>query len=212
MDHAKKIEESRHLIIDALGGAVGVYGMNETIGHIYGLLYFEEKPMSLKKIADKLGVSKATVSINIRLLLELKMVQKVWQRGSRKDFYIAERDFEKILQEVLRNKELKQVQLIKEAIERSRGKYRAILDETEDDYETDFIMNDSNNNINHDKKSQKMNFEKVKELAKKDLERLKNLESWMSKGESWIEFLLETNISEGPQEEIREIEVDWDDD
>ncbi|MFP4015998.1 MAG: GbsR/MarR family transcriptional regulator, partial [Halanaerobiales bacterium] len=119
MDIDHIMELNRNIILESFGGAVGSYGMNETIGRIYGLLYMEDEPLSLKKIADQLGVSKATISINIRLLLELKMVQKVWQKGSRKDFYTAERDFEKIIQEIIRNKEMKLAALIKDAIARA---------------------------------------------------------------------------------------------
>lgn len=183
MREKQRIEESRDIIIEAFGSSVGVYGMNETIGRIYGLLYFEEEPLGLEKIADKLGVSKATISINIRLLLDLKMVQKVWQKGSRKDFYVAESDFEKILQEVLRNKELKQAVLIKESIARALEGYKSIIrDEIEGD---------------------------INEIAHKDMEKVEYLLSWTNKSLAWINFFLEANISEGPSEDLQEIEVDW---
>ncbi|MFP4661786.1 MAG: GbsR/MarR family transcriptional regulator [Halanaerobiales bacterium] len=183
IDHL--MEVSRNIILESFGGAVGSYGMNETIGRIYGLLYMEDEPMSLKKIADQLGVSKATVSINIRLLLELKMVQKVWQKGSRKDYYTAERDFEKITQEIIRNKEMKLAALIKDAISRAREGYQDIIDSTDD--------------------------QEIIDKARSGIDKLEKLTYWINKGESWMKFFLEANIEEGPSADIQEIEVEWSD-
>ncbi len=183
MEVSRLLEENRHIIVEAFGSSLGVYGMNETIGRIYGLLYLEDEILSLKEVADHLGVSKATVSINIRLLLELKMVHKVWQKGSRKDFYTAERDFEKILHEVLKNKEMKQVSLIKDSINRAVEGYQELLNEAED--------------------------QKVIDTIKSDIEKIEKLRYWINKGESWLNFFLETSFSEDSTEDIKEIEIEW---
>lgn len=184
MEATHQLEEYRNVIIEAFGSSVGVYGMNETIGRIYGLLYLESEPLSLNAIAEHLGVSKATISINIRLLLELKMVHKVWQKGSRKDFYTAERDFEMIIQEVIRNKELKQVTLVKESISRAMAGYQDLKESTTN--------------------------QELIDLVEMDIDKLEKLTYWINKGESWLNFFLETNFTEGPTEEIQEIEVEWD--
>ncbi|MFW6022857.1 MAG: GbsR/MarR family transcriptional regulator [Halanaerobiaceae bacterium] len=184
-NETRRLEEIRGIIIEAFGGSVGVYGMNETIGRIYGLLYLEDEALALQEIASHLGVSKATISINIRLLLELKMVHKVWQKGSRKDYYIAERDFEKIIQEALKNKELKQIVVIKAAIARAVENYNSLLDSGSS--------------------------EETKEVVEKDLKKLEKLLAWVNKGQSWINFFLKVNIEEGPTENIQEIEIDWND-
>lgn len=65
--------------------------INKVGGQIYALLFLSEEPLSLDDIADRLSVSKSNVSINIRMLEEYSLVRKVWVKGSRKDFYAAER-------------------------------------------------------------------------------------------------------------------------
>lgn len=179
-----EISATRGLIIEAFGRLMGIYGMNETIGRIYGLLYFADKEMSLDEMADKLEVSKATISINIRILVALKMVQKVWKRGSRKDFYIAERDFEKIYQEILRSKVQNELVIIKDAINQAVDRYKKIIEEEKGE---------------------------IKEVASSDLERVMNLASWIRVGESWIKFMMDTDFNEGPPEEPEEIKVEWED-
>ncbi|MDO8493783.1 MAG: MarR family transcriptional regulator [Deltaproteobacteria bacterium] len=65
--------------------------INKVGGQIYALLFLSEEPLSLDDISERLAVSKSNVSINIRLLEDYNLVRKVWIKGSRKDFYGAER-------------------------------------------------------------------------------------------------------------------------
>lgn len=69
--------------------------VNRIGGQIYALLFLGEEPLSLDEISEQLCVSKSNVSINIRLLEENNLVRKVWVRGSRKDYYAAERTYPK---------------------------------------------------------------------------------------------------------------------
>jgi len=69
--------------------------INRVGGQIYALLFLSDEPMSLDEISDKLGVSKSNISINVRMLEEYGLVRKVWVKGSRKDYYAAERSYPK---------------------------------------------------------------------------------------------------------------------
>lgn len=69
--------------------------INKVGGQIYALLFLSDEPLSLDDISEKLAVSKSNVSINIRMLEEFNLVRKVWVKGSRKDFYAAERTYPK---------------------------------------------------------------------------------------------------------------------
>lgn len=69
--------------------------INKVGGQIYALLFLSEEPLSLDDISARLEVSKGNISINIRLLEDYKLVRKVWVRGSRKDYYLAERTYPK---------------------------------------------------------------------------------------------------------------------
>ncbi len=93
----KMIEEAVDLFIQGAGKVSGaLLGMiNKVGGQIYALLFLEDEPLSLDDIGERLGVSKSNVSINIRMLEEYNLVRKVWVKGSRKDFYAAERTYPK---------------------------------------------------------------------------------------------------------------------
>jgi len=69
--------------------------INKAGGQIYALLFISDEPLSLDEISKRLGISKSNVSINIRMLEDFNLVRKVWVKGSRKDYYAAERVYPK---------------------------------------------------------------------------------------------------------------------
>lgn len=100
------LEEAVETFIQGAGQvSAALLGMiNKVGGQIYALLYLNEEPLSLDDISEKLCVSKSNVSINIRLLEESDLVRKVWVKGSRKDYYEAERNYpKKIIKDFLEN-------------------------------------------------------------------------------------------------------------
>jgi DNA-binding transcriptional regulator GbsR (MarR family) len=88
------VEHDFSSIIGELGLS---FGLNRTVGQIYGLLYVNEKPVSLIAISKKLSISKGSASLNIRELERWGAVKKVWTKGTRQDFYEVEADFTDIL-------------------------------------------------------------------------------------------------------------------
>lgn len=71
--------------------------VNKMGGQIYALLFLSREPLSLDEISEILHVSKGNVSVNVRVLEELKLVKKVWVKGSRRDYYEANREYPKKL-------------------------------------------------------------------------------------------------------------------
>ena len=92
----------RERITQALGDAANRSGVfSETAGKIYGVLYLTAGPLSLDEIAREVGTSKGNASVQVRQLLELGMVRKVWVRRSRRDYYEAVTDLWAIATEVI---------------------------------------------------------------------------------------------------------------
>jgi len=94
----EQIRKARYSLIDAAGRTTQGFGVGRIIGQVYALLYLSPEPLSLDELVAGLGVSKASVSTNVRELLKWSAVRKVWIAGSRKDYYEAEPDFFRIIQ------------------------------------------------------------------------------------------------------------------
>ncbi|AWB43702.1 GbsR/MarR family transcriptional regulator [Paenibacillus sp. CAA11] len=83
----------RKRVIEAIGRNMDLYGVTLSTGHLYGLLFFADKPMTLDEMGTEMKMSKTSMSTGVRTLLDLKMVNKVWEKGSRKDLYEVEYDW-----------------------------------------------------------------------------------------------------------------------
>jgi DNA-binding transcriptional regulator GbsR (MarR family) len=81
------------------------WGFPKAMGAIFGALYLSPQPMSLDELVAQAGVTKGAVSTNVRALERLGMVHKRIQMGERKDFYVAETDFWRIVKGILRERE-----------------------------------------------------------------------------------------------------------
>lgn len=84
-------------LIEALGNLCRRFGLPRTLGQIYGLLFFSERPLSLDEISERLGVSKASVSIGTRQLAGWGVIRSVWVPGNRRDHFEVEADIAGVL-------------------------------------------------------------------------------------------------------------------
>jgi len=129
------LDAARQPLIDSLGQTFALYGWPEAMGRIYGLLAFADKPLSQDELAEHLGVSKATINTNIRALESLHFVYRVENDSSESAggrprlFYRAERDFKKVVQELLHHNVNREVELMSRGIEESKRRLQ-LLDET----------------------------------------------------------------------------------
>lgn len=93
MDGKQKLEKARERVIEQISRNMNLYGITPSIGRLMGIMYFQNAPMTLDDMKDELGMSKTRMSSAIRTLNELKMVEKVWKKGERKDLYSVEEDW-----------------------------------------------------------------------------------------------------------------------
>lgn len=92
MKDSEKLEKSRTRVIEAISQNMSLYGITPSIGRLYGLLFFSDKPLTLDEMKEELGMSKTSMSLAVRTLLDLNMVEKAWVKGVRKDLYVVKND------------------------------------------------------------------------------------------------------------------------
>ena len=73
--------------LDAMGRHFEAEGVPRIGGRMFAFLLLREEPCSLDDIVEQLGVSKASVSTNARLLEAWALIQRVGRPGDRRDFY-----------------------------------------------------------------------------------------------------------------------------
>ncbi len=98
-------------MLDGLGQLLYYFGFSKVMGQLYGALLLSDKPLCLDDLVERLDISKASVSMNLRSIENLGMVRQVWVKGSsgRRKFYEAETDFWQIITNILKGREMRDV-------------------------------------------------------------------------------------------------------
>ncbi len=96
-------------MLDGLGQLASYFGFSKVIGQLYGAMLLSSKPLCLDDLVERLAISKANASMNMRTLENLGMTRQVWVRGSsgRRKYFEAETDFWQIISNILKGREMR---------------------------------------------------------------------------------------------------------
>lgn len=154
-----EITRAEDEVINAIAETMDLYGVTPSIGRLYATMYFKKHPMTLDEMKDDLGMSKPSMSTAVRKLQEINIVQKIWQKGSRKDLFVAEKNFFNYFAVFFGSKWEREVKLNQAAIEVAENKLKRVLDDEQTG-------------------------ESLKERARQDLQQLEELKhyyDWLSR-------------------------------
>ena len=65
-------------------------GLPKSVGEIYGLLFVAPKPLAMDNIVERLNISLGAASQGLKLLRSFGAVRVVYERGDRRDHYVAD--------------------------------------------------------------------------------------------------------------------------
>lgn len=112
------LDAAREEFIEALARSLSIYGINQSYGRLYGILYFAEKPVSLDELTDESSYSKSTVSAVMRTLERLHVVHRRSIPGEgKKAYFEAETDFWYIAQELMDREVRHEIQIMNRSID-----------------------------------------------------------------------------------------------
>ena len=123
-------------MLDGLGQLADYFGFSKVMGQLYGTLLLSDEPLCLDDMMERLGISKASVSMNMRTLEHMGMVRQVWVRGGsgRRKYYEAETDFWQIFTNILSGREMRDVERALAVMEENRERIsKSLLEMSEDD-------------------------------------------------------------------------------
>jgi biotin operon repressor len=78
--------------VESIGGYFSQYGLPAIGGRLMGLAMVTDQPLSLDDMANALGVSRASVSNNIRMLKAIGFVEQISLPNDRRDYYRCSTD------------------------------------------------------------------------------------------------------------------------
>jgi len=91
--------EVKARLIEVAGRTTQDLGLGRIVGQVLCFVYLTDQECSLDEIGKELELSKAAVSIAARQLESLGLLQRVWKKGDRKNYYRMVGNFGKALQQ-----------------------------------------------------------------------------------------------------------------
>ncbi len=67
-----------------------IIGLPKSVGEIYGLLFVAPRPLAMDEIMSRLDISLGAASQGLKLLRSFGAVRVVYERGNRRDHYVAD--------------------------------------------------------------------------------------------------------------------------
>lgn len=124
--------------VERMGLIVQADGMPRIAGRIMGLLVMQGGPFSFAELAERLRVSRASISTNTRLLEDLGVIERTTVPGERQDFFkLRPQPYARMLrgyvERMRRARDV--VDETRDALPRARDDARARLDELDMFYE-----------------------------------------------------------------------------
>ncbi len=111
-------EAARNLFVRRWGEMAASWGISRTMAEIHALLYLATEPLCTDDIMEQLAVSRGSASMNLRELVKWGLIDRVHQRGDRKEYFEAEKDVWQMFETIVRERRRREVQPIVETIGR----------------------------------------------------------------------------------------------
>jgi len=127
------INKTRQRVIESIGKNMDLYGITLSIGHLYGNMYFNHLPATLDEMSQTMGLSKTSISTGMRTLTDLKMINKVWGKGSRKDLYEVDSDWYQNFTDFFSIKWRKAVEMNSSVLKKSLVEIQLMKEQSGDD-------------------------------------------------------------------------------
>lgn len=89
-----RLQNATDAFIETMGRHFEEEGIPRIAGRLFGVLMVNEEPCSLDEMADRLRVSKGSISSNARMLEQWGVAERVTRPGDRRDYYQLAADME----------------------------------------------------------------------------------------------------------------------
>lgn len=90
MKHVTAQQDLEFEAIEMFINFLRLIGLPKSVGEIYGLLFVAPQPMAMDEIMGRLDISLGAASQGLKLLRSFGAVRVVYERGERRDHYVAD--------------------------------------------------------------------------------------------------------------------------
>lgn len=126
----QQLEQAKDIVINSIGQTMDLYGTNRSVGNLYGTMVFEGS-MTLDEMRHQLQMSKPSMSAGVKKLQEFDIVKQQFTRGSRKQHFIAEKDFFIFFRNFFTKKFQREIDINVEAVKDAQATINPLLESSD---------------------------------------------------------------------------------
>ncbi len=105
-------QEGKEKFIQSWGTLGSSWGINRTMAQIHALLLIAPNAMSADDVMDELKISRGNTNMNLRALIDWRLVYKELKPGERKEYFVAEKDMWEVVKHITIQRKKKELEPI----------------------------------------------------------------------------------------------------
>jgi DNA-binding transcriptional regulator GbsR (MarR family) len=105
-----KLTEAKQQFISSWGAFGTNWGINRTMAQIHALLLISPDPLTQDDVMEELDISRGNTNMNIRELINWRLVERVLIPGERKEYFSAEKDIWKVVKQIVKERKKRELE------------------------------------------------------------------------------------------------------
>jgi len=105
-----KLTEAKEKFLNAWGTHGASWGINRTMAQVHALLLISADALSAEDIMEQLKISRGNANMNIRALIDWRLVFKEIRAGERKEYFYAEKDIWKVFKQIAKERRKRELE------------------------------------------------------------------------------------------------------
>lgn len=105
-----QLEEAKMEFVQTWGSIGSAWGIPRSMAQIHALLLANKEPLSTEDVMDTIKLSRGNVNINMRELINWRLVNKQNKIGERKEFFTAQSDIMSMAQNIVEERKRRELQ------------------------------------------------------------------------------------------------------
>ena len=105
-----KLTEAKQQFISSWGAFGTHWGINRTMAQIHALLLISPDPLTQDDVMAELDISRGNTNMNIRELINWRLVERVLLPGERKEYFSAEKDMWKVVKQIVKERKKRELE------------------------------------------------------------------------------------------------------
>jgi DNA-binding transcriptional regulator GbsR (MarR family) len=119
---AARLRWAQDQAVETCGRIAQFWGFTRSMGRTFGLLYVSPAPLTQAEVQRRLKISAGNASMTLAALIRWKVVSKApGKAGARREHYLAETDFWKMISGVINERERREIRLAIETTTRAES-------------------------------------------------------------------------------------------